>query len=226
MQTETCDDREKHNNDHDDTIVLTSDDAGNNDTSAAGNVVDLQPAELSLDRQLADMKDQWIRAVAEGENIRKRAQRDKDDALKYGAVNLARDVVSIADNLQRALHACEKEDRAMLPSNIQNLIVGIDMINKEVESAFERHRIKRIHPMFEKFDPNVHQAMCEIESVDHPAGTVISVMQTGYMLHDRLLRPAMVGVSKVAPTAEETAAVDKPETSTADHSMDTVNEVA
>ena len=223
MQTETHNDKEKHNDD--DTIVLKTDGAGDSDASG-DNVAALRPAEPSLEQQLADMKDQWMRAVAEGENIRKRAQRDKEDALKYGAVNLARDVVSIADNLQRALEAFEKEDRAALPANVQNLIIGIEMINKEVESAFERHRIKRIHPLLEKFDPNMHQAMCEIENGDHPVGTVVSVMQTGYILHDRLLRPAMVGVSKAVVVREEVADEAAPKATQHNHPSGEVNEVA
>ncbi len=205
MQTETFEDTTKHNDENDDTIVLTSDTLNDN-VSTDDNVVELHAAEPNLEQQLANMKDQWLRAVAEGENIRKRAQRDKDDALKYGAINLARDIVSIADNLQRALQVCEKEDRSTFSSNIQSLVVGIEMINKEIESAFERHRIKRIYPVLEKFDPNIHQAIFEIETTEHPVGTVMNVMQAGYMLHDRLLRPAMVGVSK----AITTPAVDAP----------------
>ncbi len=208
MQTETFDDTVKYTDENDDTIILTSD-TPDDDVSTEDNVVELHAVEPSLEQQLAAMKDHWLRAVAEGENIRKRAQREKDDALKYGAVNLARDVVSIADNLHRALQVCEKEDRSTFSSNIQSLVVGIEMINKEIESTFERHRIKRIYPVLEKFDPNLHQAMFEIEAAEHPVGTVMNVMQAGYMLHDRLLRPAMVGVSKAVSAPVVTPSLDE-----------------
>lgn len=171
-------------------------------------VITLEP---TLEQQLAEMKDQWIRAVAETENIRKRGQREKEDATRYAPSNLARDVVGIADNLRRALDACAKEDHDQLTSNIKSLITGVELIVKELDTALERHNIKRLQPLHEKFDPNHHQAMFEIESTDHPAGTVLNIMQDGYLLHDRLLRPAMVGVSKApaASTAEAERTIDE-----------------
>ncbi|MES2607457.1 MAG: nucleotide exchange factor GrpE [Pseudomonadota bacterium] len=165
-------------------------------------IITLEP---TLEQQLAEMKDQWLRAVAETENIRKRGQRDKEDATRYAPTNLARDIVGVADNLRRALDSCAKEDKAQLTANIQSLITGVELIVKELDTTLDRHNIKRIQPLHEKFDPNHHQAMFEIESAEHPAGTVLNIMQDGYLLHDRLLRPAMVGVSKApAKTAPET----------------------
>ncbi len=171
-------------------------------------VITLEP---TLEQQLAEMKDQWIRAVAETENIRKRGQREKEDATRYAPSNLARDIVGIADNLRRALDACAKEDHDQLTSNVKSLITGMELIVKELDTALERHNIKRLQPLHEKFDPNHHQAMFEIESADHPAGTVLNIMQDGYLLHDRLLRPAMVGVSKApaVSTAEAERTVDE-----------------
>lgn len=171
-------------------------------------IVTLEP---TLEQQLSEMKDQWIRAVAETENIRKRGQREKEDATRYAPSNLARDIVGVADNLRRALDACAKEDLDQLTSNVKSLITGVELIVKELDTTLERHHIKRLQPLNEKFDPNHHQAMFEIESADHPAGTVLNVMQDGYLLHDRLLRPAMVGVSKTpaASAAETDKTVDE-----------------
>lgn len=163
-------------------------------------VIKLEP---TLEQQLAEMKDQWVRAVAETENIRKRGQREKEEASRYAPSNLARDIVGVSDNLRRALDACAKEDHEQLTSNVKSLITGVELIVKEFDTILERHHIKRLQPLHEKFDPNHHQAMFEIESADHPAGTVLNIMQDGYLLHDRLLRPAMVGVSK-APAASST----------------------
>ncbi|MDP3371504.1 MAG: nucleotide exchange factor GrpE [Candidatus Paracaedibacteraceae bacterium] len=154
--------------------------------------------EPTLEEQLSEMKDQWMRAVAEGENIRRRAQRDKEDATRYAPLHLARDIVSICDNLRRAMDACGKEDLTQLSPNTQGLVTGVELIVKELDKVFDKNNIKRIHPLHEKFDPNFHQAMFEVESNDHPSGTVMTVMQDGYLFYDRLLRPAMVGVSKSA----------------------------
>lgn len=179
-------------NDNENTI-LTEDTPEN-------EVIKLEP---TLEQQLAEMKDQWVRAVAETENIRKRGQREKEEASRYAPSNLARDIVGVSDNLRRALDACAKEDHEQLTSNVKSLITGVELIVKEFDTILERHHIKRLQPLHEKFDPNHHQAMFEIESADHPAGTVLNIMQDGYLLHDRLLRPAMVGVSKV-PAASST----------------------
>jgi molecular chaperone GrpE len=160
------------------------------------------PVEITLAEQLDEMKDQWLRAVAESENVRKRAQRDKEENAKYGAVSLARDVVSIADNLRRAMQACEHEDRATLPTSMVSLLDGLNMIVAEIDSTFAKHHVKRLYPVNEPFNAHYHQAMFEIESADHAVGTVLQVMQDGYTLHDRLLRPAFVGVSKAVVTQE------------------------
>ncbi|MBY0281623.1 MAG: nucleotide exchange factor GrpE [Alphaproteobacteria bacterium] len=156
---------------------------------------------FEMEKQLAEMKDNWLRALAEGENLRRRAQRDKEDALKYGAVNFGREMVSIADNLQRALESCPVTDD-MMP-NIKSLISGVEMTAKEMLNVFQKHGIKKISPLGEKFDPNYHQAMFEVEHTEYPAGHVAQVLQDGYIMHDRLLRAAMVGVVKASLTPKE-----------------------
>ena len=157
----------------------------------------------TLEKQLAEMKDNWLRALAEGENLRRRAQREKEDALKYGAVNFGREMVSIADNLQRALESCPVTDD--MPPNIKSLISGVEMTAQEMLNVFQKHGIKKISPLGEKFDPNFHQAMFEVEHKDHPAGHVAQVLQDGYIMHDRLLRAAMVGVAKASSSSTETS---------------------
>ena len=128
------------------------------------------------------------------ENLRKRFDREKIDSIKYGSINFARDILSPGDNLERALSAVNQEEDH--PQSIKNLIEGLKMVQKEFSSALEKNGISKINSMNEKFDPNLHQAMMEVERDDLDEGIVVQEIQTGYMMHDRLLRPAMVGVSK------------------------------
>lgn len=148
-----------------------------------------------LEAELARTKEQALRALAEAENTRKRAEKQAQDASRYGSAGLARDILSVADNLQRALEALppEQPDDSDL---LKNLRAGVSMTAKELQDALARHHIKPVDPKGEKFDHNLHQAMFEMESEEHPPGHVAQVMQIGYTLHDRLLRPAMVGVAK------------------------------
>lgn len=145
--------------------------------------------------EAAQLKDQLLRALAETENVRRRAQRDREDAGKYAIANFARDVLQVADNLQRALEAIPAaalaEDEAL-----KNLHEGVSATERQLAAALERQAVKRIWPMGEKFDANLHQAMFEVPTMDHMPGTVVQVMQAGYVIHDRLLRPALVGVAK------------------------------
>jgi molecular chaperone GrpE len=150
--------------------------------------------EEELQAQLEEMKNNWLRAVADLENFRRRAAREKEEALKYGSVNFARDIVSIVDNIQRALASCPSSED--LPAAIQSLIAGVEMIGKEVNNAFERQNLKKINALGEKFDPNLHQAMFEVEMIEKEPGTIVEVLQDGYTMHDRLVRAAMVGVAK------------------------------
>ena len=150
--------------------------------------------EEKLQEEIRSLKEDKIRVLAEMENLRKRFDREKIDSIKYGSVNFARDILSPGDNLERALSAINQEEDH--PQSIRNLIEGLKMVQKELSSALEKNGISKINSINEKFDPNLHQAMMEIERDDIEEGIVVQEIQTGYMMHDRLLRPAMVGVSK------------------------------
>ena len=150
--------------------------------------------EDTLREEIKTLKEQKIRVLAEMENLRKRFEREKIDSIKYGSVNFARDILSPGDNLERALSAINEEEEH--PQSIKNLIKGLLMVKKELSTALEKNGITKIDSLNKKFDPNHHQAMMEIENNDLDEGVVIQEIQSGYMMHDRLLRPAMVGVSK------------------------------
>tara|TARA_B100000029_G_C17492263_1_gene929549 strand:+ start:162 stop:851 length:690 start_codon:yes stop_codon:yes gene_type:complete len=157
--------------------------------------------EEKLNEEIRQLKEEKIRVLAEMENLRKRFDREKIDSIKYGSVNLARDVLSPSDNLERALSAINKEQD--YPQSIKKLIEGLLMVKKELSAALEKNGISRIDTLNKKFDPKLHQAMMEIENNDFDEGIVIQEIQTGYMMHDRLLRPAMVGVSKKTKNDDE-----------------------
>jgi len=160
------------------------------------------PERLSeLEAECADLKDKLMRAMAETENVRRRAQRDKEDASKYAIVSFAREMVSVADNLGRALESVDEETRKSNEA-INNLFDGVEMTMRELLNNFERAGIKRIDAMGQLFDHNLHEAMFEMEDAEKPSGTVVQVVQVGYTIQDRLLRPAKVGVSKGGPRAE------------------------
>ena len=150
--------------------------------------------------EAAQLKDQLLRAMAETENTRRRAQRDREDAQKYGVANFARDVLTVADNLRRALEAIPA---AQLESDeaLKTLHEGVTATERQLESALAKQQIERIWPEGERFDANLHQAMFEVPNSGKPAGTVVQVLQAGYKIHDRLLRPALVGVAKAEPAA-------------------------
>ena len=154
-----------------------------------------------LKEEIKTLKEEKIRVLAEMENLRKRFEREKIDSIKYGSVNFARDILSPGDNLERALSAINEEEEH--PQSIKNLIEGLLMVKKELSTALEKNGIEKIDTLNKKFDPNLHQAMMEIENNDLDEGVVVQEIQTGYMMHDRLLRPAMVGVSKKPQKATE-----------------------
>ena len=153
--------------------------------------------------EIKTLKEEKIRVLAEMENLRKRLDREKVDSIKYGSVNFARDILSPGDNLERALSSINKEEEH--PQSIKNLIEGLLMVKKELSSALEKNGITKIDTLNSKFDPNLHQAMLEIENNDLEEGVVVQEIQTGYMMYDRLLRPAMVGVSKKTKQESESA---------------------
>jgi molecular chaperone GrpE len=148
-----------------------------------------------LEQKVSDLKDQLMRTLADGENLRKRTLKDVEHSKKYSHISFVKDLVSSVDNLQRALEAVP-EDKSSLPEPIKNLIIGLEIVEKEITSTLEKHNVKQIDPLGEKFDYNFHQAMFEVPTNDNEPGTVVQVSQKGYTLHDRLVRPAMVGISK------------------------------
>jgi len=169
------------------------------EADAAGEDVQVEiDAAGKADAEIADLKDKLLRALADIENLRRRSQKEREDALKYASANFARDMLSVADNLRRAIESIPEEgdpDGAALVGFIE----GIALTEKDLLSALERHKITKIEPMGEKFDPQFHEALFEIPTNDAASGTVMQVMETGYTIHDRLLRPAKVGIAKAGP---------------------------
>ena len=158
--------------------------------------------ELTPDEEIAELKDKLLRTLADMENLRRRSQKDREDAVKFSAANFARDMLSVADNLRRATESIPKEDETD-GGSLAAFIEGISLTEKELISTLERHGIRKIEPMGEKFDPKFHEAMYEVPSADAENGTVMQVVEAGYVIHDRLLRPAKVGIAKVAPRSNE-----------------------
>jgi molecular chaperone GrpE len=148
----------------------------------------------AVEAELAESKDRLLRALAETENVRRRAERERADASKYGAGALAKDLVNVADNLRRALDSLPEAQAT--DERTKSLLQGVAATERELMAAFERNGIRRIDPAGERFDHNLHQAIFEVENTGQPPGTVVQVLQPGYVMHDRLLRPAMVGVAK------------------------------
>jgi molecular chaperone GrpE len=151
-------------------------------------------------REAADYKDKLLRTLAEMENLRKRTEREVTDARLYGIASFARDVLQVADNMHRALEAVGPELREHADGKVKALIEGVELTERELMKALEKSGVKKFSPMAEKFDPNVHQAMFEMENAEVPPGHVAQVVQAGYMIGDRVLRPAMVAVAKAAKT--------------------------
>lgn len=143
--------------------------------------------------ELARTRDRLMRALAEQENIRRRAQRDRDEAVRYANADLARDLLPIVDNLSRALDSLPEEDVA--DESTLQLLRGVAAIERQMLQTLERHGVQRFDPVGERFDPHYHQAVFQNSTTDRPEGTVTEVLQPGYRHHDRLLRPAMVGVA-------------------------------
>ena len=150
--------------------------------------------EENLRDEIEQLRDEKLRLLADMENLRKRSDRDRMDSIRYGNINFARDILSLGDNLSRALDAIPKD--AEKTETITNLINGLRMVQREFTSILEKHGIKKIEALNQRFDHNFHQAMIEIESEEVEEGIVIQEIQSGYNMHDRLLRPSMVGVAK------------------------------
>jgi len=160
----------------------------------------------ALTKEVAEARDKMLRTLAEMENLRQRTRREVSDAKTYGITGFARDVLDIADNLQRALDAVPFETRAAADPGLKALIEGVELTERSLLNALEKNGVKKFDPTGEKFDPNFQQAMYEVPDPSVPSGTVVQVVQAGYTIGERVLRPALVGVSKGGAKAAPAAA--------------------
>lgn len=195
-----------------------SDNRSQNHDAATADESTIQPdaaaaapkASTSLDRELADYKDRLLRTLADMENMRKRTEREVADARAYGISAFARDILGVADNMHRAMQALDDELRVKADEQVKALLDGVELTERELMNVLEKHGVKRLDPLNQKFDPNRHQAMFEMEDASVPSGTVVQVMQAGYLIGERVLRPALVAVSKGGAKATSAAAAVPP----------------
>src|SRR6516162_10382585 len=175
-----------------------------------------QPDLLAAARkEAAEYKDKLLRTLAEMENLRRRTEREVTDVRLYGVASFARDILAVADNMDRALQALDHEIREKVDAGVKALLDGVELTERELHKVLEKHGVKRFEPLGEKFDPNLHQAMFELPDPSRPAGTVAQVVQPGYMIGERVLRPALVAVAKGGPKARsEPPANDNAEAAT------------
>ena len=178
-------------------------DTNENNSDSPENIIE------KLNEEIQDLKDQRLRAAAELENFRKRAEKDQADALKYGVSNFAKEIINIKDNVERAQSSISEDVRSN--DAVKSIVEGLDMIAQSAVATFEKIGIKKIESLNEKFDHNLHQAMMEIENDEVEPGTIVQELISGYTLHDRLLRPAMVGVSKKTQQNQQSDDSDKEE---------------
>jgi molecular chaperone GrpE len=187
-----------------DTTARPSDDAAERpDEAAAAPADEKKIAELveALARESAEYKDKMLRTLAEMENLRRRTEREVSDARTYGVTSFARDILSVADNINRALQALEAEGAQGSEAGIKSFIEGVQLTERDLLKTLEKNGLRKFEPTGERFDPNLHQAMYEVADPSLPAGTVAQVVQAGYMIGERVLRPALVAVSKGGPKA-------------------------
>jgi molecular chaperone GrpE len=181
-----------------------ADTPGANETDTAPETT--QPVENDpvavLVKEASDLKDRLLRTLAEMENLRRRTEREVADARVYGVTNFARDILAVADNMERAMKALDDEIREKADAGVKALLDGVELTERELIKVMEKHGVKKIEPQGQKFDPNLHQAMFELPDPSVPAGTVVQIMQPGYTIGERVLRPALVGVSKGGPKAQ------------------------
>ena len=150
----------------------------------------------ALAKEAADLKDRLLRTLAEMENLRRRTEREVADSRVYAVTSFARDILAVADNMERAMKALDDEIRDKVDAGVKSLLDGVELTERELLKVMEKHGIKRLEPQGQKFDPNLHQAMYEVPDPSVPSGTVVQVVQPGYVIGERILRPAMVAVSK------------------------------
>lgn len=177
--------------------MMSDEQAPDLQVEAEGATADPRDEQIAaLQDEVAQGKDRLLRLAAEMENLRKRTEREKAEATLYAATNFARDLLSVADNLGRALQALTQDERDRAGEVEKNLIAGVEMTERELLNVFQRHGIRRLDTVGQKFDPNFHQAIYEVPTAEKPPGTVMQEMQAGYAVGERCLRPAMVGVAK------------------------------
>ncbi|WP_435641311.1 nucleotide exchange factor GrpE [Micavibrio aeruginosavorus] len=176
--------------------------AAGEDNIAPDNGAPAADERAALEDEIARLKDHVLRALADGENTRKRAAKEREDATKYAVTGFARDLLSVADNLRRALDAVPEEMKNGGDELLKNLLTGIEATEREMLRAFEKNGIKKIEPINVPFDPHQHEVMFEAPMPGKPAGTIIQLIEAGYVLNDRLLRPARVGVSRAVDGGE------------------------
>merc|ERR1711916_236519 len=201
-QNKNTDKNEDVNNQVEDenTTSVNKDDTQSNESASidekntSKNEEDLDNDESDYQDETKDLKDQLLRSLAENENLRKRTAKEIEQIKKYGHISLLRDFLNVVDNMERAVKSSTSENQS--ETGVKNLIDGIEIVLKEMKSLLEKNQIKKIEPLHEKFDYNFHQAMFEAPSSDYEEGLILEVIQPGYVLYDRLIRPAMVGVSK------------------------------
>jgi molecular chaperone GrpE len=193
----------------------------NDAPEAAGATIDEAASQAeqnpiaALEAERTDLKDKLLRLMADMENLRRRTAREIADARSYAVTNFARDMLNVADNVRRAIESVPDDERASAEGSFKGLIDGIDLTERDLLKTLERHGVKKLEPEGQKFDPNIHQAMFEVPNPDVPNGTVVQVVQSGYVIGDRVLRPALVGVAKGGPKAPKGAGSDADNTSTA-----------
>jgi molecular chaperone GrpE len=160
----------------------------------------------TLARESAENKDKLLRTLAEMENLRRRTEREVADSRLYGIANFARDILAVADNMDRSLQALDAELRETANAGVKALLDGVELTERELHKVLEKHGVRKFEPQQgEKFDPNLHQAMFEVANQSLPTGSVAQVVQAGYMIGERMLRPALVAVSKGGPKPEPSA---------------------
>lgn len=203
IKEETILDEEKTDDSQSNETNESAEDSNENISDSPENIIE------KLNEEIQDLKDQRLRAAAELENFRKRAEKDQADALKYGVSNFAKEIINIKDNVERAQSSISEDVRSN--DAVKSIVEGLDMIAQSAVATFEKIGIKKIESLNEKFDHNFHQAMMEIENDEVEPGTIVQELISGYTLHDRLLRPAMVGVSKKTQQNQQSDDSDKEE---------------
>ena len=203
IKEETILDEEKTDDAQANETNESAEDLNENNSDSPENIIE------KLNEEIQDLKDQRLRAAAELENFRKRAEKEQADALKYGISNFAKEIINIKDNVERAQSSISEDVRSN--DAVKSIVEGLDMIAQSAVATFEKIGIKKIESLNEKFDHNFHQAMMEIENDEVEPGTIVQELISGYTLHDRLLRPAMVGVSKKTQQNQQSDDSDKEE---------------